>query len=173
MNSVIKYFLLFILCVVFFEAGLFSANTIVSGEPPNINSLIEMQLDGINALIQLLQGTQNTTQQSVDINNQDDLAQALQSKSDMDGVNLQTLSAYTNESTSNDQINITITVQAYKTTTTGDNTTNGSIVIKPNETYSITATAIGTVTNGGVTVDINSIVITTVRKLYTNTENGS
>lgn len=173
MNSVIKYFLLFILCVVFFEAGLFSANTIVSGEPPNINSLIEMQLDGINALIQLLQGTQNTTQQSVDINNQDDLAQALQSKSDMDGVNLQTLSAYTNESTSNDQINITITVQAYKTTTTGDNVTNGSIVIKPNETYSITATAIGTVTNGGVTVDINSIVITTVRKLYTNTENGS
>ncbi len=173
MNSVIKYFLLFILCVVFFEAGLFSANTIVSGEPPNINSLIDMQLDGINALIQLLQGTQNTTQQSVDINNQDDLAQALQSKSDMDGVNLQTLSAYTNESTSNDQINITITVQAYKTTTTGDNVTNGSIVIKPNETYSITATAIGTVTNGGVTVDINSIVITTVRKLYTNTENGS
>lgn len=173
MNSVIKYFLLFILCVVFFEAGLFSANTIVSGEPPNINSLIEMQLDGINALIQLLQGTQNTTQQSVDINNQDDLAQALQSKSDMDGVNIQTLSAYTNESTSNDQINITITVQAYKTTTTGDNVTNGSIVIKPNETYSITATAIGTVTNGGVTVDINSIVITTVRKLYTNTENGS
>jgi hypothetical protein len=159
--------------VVFFEAGLFSANTIVSGEPPNINSLIDMQLDGINALIQLLQGTQNTTQQSVDINNQDDLAQALQSKSDMDGVNLQTLSAYTNESTSNDQINITITVQAYKTTTTGDNVTNGSIVIKPNETYSITATAIGTVTNGGVTVDINSIVITTVRKLYTNTENGS
>lgn len=173
MNSVIKYFLLFILCVVFFEAGLFSANTIVSGEPPNINSLIEMQLDGINALIQLLQGTQNTTQQSVDINNQDDLAQALQSKSDMDGVNIQTLSAYTNESTSNDQINITITVQAYKTTTTGDNVTNGSIVIKPNETYSITATAIGTVTNGGVTVDINSIVITTIRKLYTNTENGS
>lgn len=173
MNSVIKYFLLFILCVVFFEAGLFSANTIVSGEPPNINSLIEMQLDGINALISLLQGNQNSTQKSVDINNQDDLAQALQSKSDMDGVNIQTLSAYTNESTSNDQINITITVQAYKTTTTGDNVTNGSIVIKPNETYSITATAIGTVTNGGVTVDINSIVITTVRKLYTNTENGS
>ena len=134
MNSAIKYFLLFILCVVFFEAGLVSANTIVSGEPPNINNLIQMQLDGINSLIKLLQGSHNSTQESIDINNPDDVAQAIQNKSNMDGINLQSLSAHTNESTRNDQINITITVMAYKTTTTGANTTNGSIVIKPNET---------------------------------------
>lgn len=173
MNSVIKYFLLFLLCVVFFEAGLVSANTIVSGEAPDIGKLINMQLEQINSLIQLLQGSKNSTQKSIDINNENDVVQSIQNKSNMDGVNLQTLSAHTNESTSNDQINVTITLMAYKTTTTGGNGTNGSIIIRPNETYSITATATGKVESGGITVDINSLVITTVRKLYSNTENGT
>lgn len=171
LNNVVKYIFIIFLCVVFFEAGLFSANTIVSGEPPNISNLINMQLDGINAFIKLLQGSGNNTQKAIDINNPNEVAQAIQSKSGMDGVNLQTLSAHTNESTSKDQINITITVMAYKTTTTGGNTTNGSIVIRPNETYSITASAIGKTENGGITVDINSIIVTTVRKLYSNTAN--
>ncbi|MDD1775256.1 MAG: hypothetical protein LUQ24_06980 [Methanobacterium sp.] len=173
MNSVIKYFLLILLCVVFFEAGLVSANTIVSGEPPNIGNLINTQLDGINSLIKLLQGNKNSTQESIKINNENDVAQAIQNKSEMNGINLQTLSAHTNESTNKDQINITITVMGYKTTTTGGNVTNGSIIIRPNETYSITATAIGTTENGGITVDIKSIVVTTVRKLYSNSANGT
>ncbi len=173
MNSVVKYFLLFILCVVFFEAGLISANTIVSGEPPDIGKLIDMQLDGINSLIHLLQGSQNSTQKAIDINNENDVAQAIQNKSEMNGVNLQSLSAHTNESTRNENITVTITLMAYKTTTTSGNSTNGSIIIKPDETYSITATAIGKVESGGITVDLNSIVITTVRKLYSNSPNGT
>ncbi len=173
MNSAVKYFLLFILCVVFFEAGLISANTIVSGEPPDMGKLIDMQLDGINSLIHLLQGSQNSTQKAIDINNENDVAQAIQNKSEMNGVNLQSLSAHTNESTRNENITVTITLMAYKTTTTSGNSTNGSIIIKPNETYSITATAIGKVESGGITVDLNSIVITTVRKLYSNSANGT
>ncbi|NYB27283.1 MAG: hypothetical protein HVN34_08140 [Methanobacteriaceae archaeon] len=173
MNSAVKYFLLFILCVVFFEAGLISANTIVSGEPPDIGKLIDMQLDGINSLIHLLQGSQNSTQKAIDINNENDVAQAIQNKSEMNGVNLQSLSAHTNESTRNENITVTITLMAYKTTTTSGNSTNGSIIIKPDETYSITATAIGKVESGGITVDLNSIVITTVRKLYSNSANGT
>jgi hypothetical protein len=152
---------------------LVSANTIVSGEPPNIGNLINTQLDGINSLIKLLQGNKNSTQESIKINNENDVAQAIQNKSEMNGINLQTLSAHTNESTNKDQINITITVMGYKTTTTGGNVTNGSIIIRPNETYSITATAIGTTENGGITVDIKSIVVTTVRKLYSNSANGT
>lgn len=173
MNSAVKYFLFFILCVVFFEAGLISANTIVSGEPPDIGKLIDMQLDGINSLIHLLQGSQNSTQKAIDINNENDVAQAIQNKSEMNGVNLQSLSAHTNESTRNENITVTITLMAYKTTTTSGNSTNGSIIIKPDETYSITATAIGKVESGGITVDLNSIVITTVRKLYSNSPNGT
>jgi hypothetical protein len=130
-------------------------------------------LDGINSLIHLLQGSQNSTQKAIDINNENDVAQAIQNKSEMNGVNLQSLSAHTNESTRNENITVTITLMAYKTTTTSGNSTNGSIIIKPDETYSITAIAIGKVESGGITVDLNSIVITTVRKLYSNSANGT
>ncbi len=38
----------------------------------------------------------------------------------------------------------------YKTTTTTGNGTNGSIVIKPDETCNVTATAVGTIENGKI-----------------------
>lgn len=172
-NSVVKYLLLFLLCVVFFEAGLISANTIVSGEPPNIGNLLNMQLDGLKSLLQLLQGSQNSTQKAINISNEHEVAQAIQNKSEMNGVNLQSLSAHTSESISGENLTVTITLMGYKTNTTTGNGTNGSIIIKPDETYSITATAVGTIENGKIKVDLNSIVITTVRKLYSNTANGT
>ncbi|MCE5213311.1 MAG: hypothetical protein LLF83_01140 [Methanobacterium sp.] len=173
MNNIIKLILIIVLLAVFFEAGLVSSYTIVTGQPPDINKLISTQIDEINSFIKLLQGSGNKTQEAIEINNKDEVAKAIQNKTQMDGVDLQSLAAHTNESTSKDQINITITVTAYKTTTTGTNVTNGSIVIKPNETYSITALAIGKTEKDGVTVDINSIIITTIRKLYSNTGNGT
>lgn len=77
MNSVVKYLLLFLLCVVFFEAGLISANTIVSGEPPNIGNLLNMQLDGLKSLLQLLQGSQNSNQKTINISNEYEVAQVI------------------------------------------------------------------------------------------------
>lgn len=173
-SSIAKYVLLLIFAVVIFEAGMVISYTIVTGQSPDINKIISAQIDEVSSLINLFHGSGNSTQATIKVNNPDDVARAIQNKSQMNGVNLQTLSAHTNESTRNDKINITITVMAYKTTTTSiGNSSNGSIVIKPNETYSITATAIGRTENGGVTVDINSIVITTIRKLYSNSGNGT
>ena len=173
LSSVVKYILLLILIGVVFEVGFVSSNIIVTGQPPDINKLINIQIDEITSLINLIHGPSDNTQETIKINNPNDVTKSIQSKSNMDGVNLQTLAAHTNESTSNDEINVTITVTAYKTTTTGTNVTNGSIIIKPNETYSITATAIGKTENGGVTIDLNSLVITTIRKLYSNSGNGT
>lgn len=173
MSRIVKFILLLVLFGVFFEAGLISSYTIVTGQPPDVNKLINSQLEEISSFLHMLQGSGKDTQETIKINNPDSVANAIQNKSNMDGVNLQTLSAHTNESTDKDVINITITAMAYKTTTTASNVTNGSIVIKPNETYSITATAIGKTENGGITVDINSIIITTIRKLYTSSGNGT
>lgn len=173
MNNVVKVILIIVLFIVFFEAGLVSSYTIVTGQPPDIYELINSQIEQINSFIKQLQGSGNSTQKAINITNQDEVAKNIQNKTGMDGINLQTLSTYTNESTSKDQINVTITVMAYKTTTTGGNVTNGSIVIKPNETYSITATAIGKTDNGEIKIDINTIIITTIRKLYTNSVNGT
>lgn len=171
MNSVVKGVLLIVLFVAFFEAGLISSYTIVTGQAPDVNKLISSQIDELSSLLSFLHSSKTPKQETVKILNPDDVANALQNKSSLDGVNIQTLTAYTNESTSNDRINITLTVMAYKTTTTSGNVTNGSIIIKPNETYSITATAIAKTQSGGVVVDVNSIIITSIRKLYSNTGN--
>jgi hypothetical protein len=172
LSKIVTGIFFIILCGVFFEAGLILSDTIVTGQPPQINKLLTSQLDGISSLLGFIHHS-SSKQTTVTVLNPDDVASALQSKSGLDGINLQTLSAHTNESTSNDEINITLTVMGYKTTTTGANVTNGSIIIRPNQTYSITATAIGKTGSDGVTIDVNSIIITTVRELYSNAGNTS
>jgi hypothetical protein len=101
------------------------------------------------------------------------VASALQNKTGLNGINVQTLSAYTNESTSNTEINVTLTATGYKTITSGTNVTNGTIIISPNQTYSINATATGQSGDGGFTIDINSIIITSINQLYNNQGNTS
>ncbi len=174
MSRIVTGILFIVLCGVFFEAGLILSDTIVTGQPPQINKLLNSQLESITSLINLIHPS-SSKQDTITVSNQNDVASALQSKSGLDGINLQNLSAHTN-STSNKEINITLTVMGYKTTTTGANVTNGSIVIKPNQTYSITATAIGQPDvngDGGYTIDVNSIIITTLREIYSNTGNTS
>ena len=96
------------------------------------------------------------------------MASALQNKTGLNGVNIQTLSAYTNDSTSNTEINVTLTVTGYNTITTGNNITNGTIIISPNQTYSVNATATGQSGDNGFTIDVNSIIITSISQLYNN-----
>jgi hypothetical protein len=61
----------------------------------------------------------------------------------------------------------------YNTTTSGTNVTNGTVIISPNQTYSITATATGQSGSGGFNIDINSIIITSLTELYNNNGNTS
>ena len=106
MSKIVTGIFFIILCGVFFEAGLILSDTIVTGQPPQINKLLTSQLDGISSLLGFIHHS-SSKQTTVTVLNPDDVASALQSKSGLDGINLQTLSAHTNESTSNDEINIT------------------------------------------------------------------
>lgn len=112
------------------------------------------------------------TQKNVKILNQNEVADALKSQTGVDGIDLKTLTAQTYQSTSEDTINVTITAMGYKDAQTGGGTgnfsTSGAIVIKSNQTYSITATANAKPKSGGVEIDTNSIVITATRILYNN-----
>ena len=73
----------------------------------------------------------------------------------------------TSQDTSNDLISVNITATGYQDTTSGGNTS--AIVISPSSTYSITATAMGKPSKKGITIDVSTIKITSVRKLYGNT----
>ena len=127
-----------------------------------------MQINGISSLFNL-GGPKIATQKNLKILNQDEVAEALKTKTGIDGINLQSLSAQTYQNTNDQVINVNLTAMGYKDSQTGGLTGNKSsspIVIKSNETYSITATAVAKPKTGGVQIDVATIVITSTRVLY-------
>jgi hypothetical protein len=150
-----------------FEAGLLSSYTLVTSKPPNIGNIISMQ---INELTAVLNSIHKSTTKTYNVTNPNPVAQALQTKTGLDGIDISTLSA-TIVSKSGANANITLTATGYKDNqTTSNNTinknfTSGQVVITPTATYNLTATATGTLGTYGVAVDGNTIQITTFRQI--------
>ena len=166
-----KFILILVFLVVFFEAGLISSYTIVTSQAPDVGKLIGMQIEEITSLISFGSGSNVlNTQQNKVISNPDEVASALQNKTGLSGINVQSLTAQTTASSKQTIIPVNITVMGYQDSISGGNSTQ--IIISANQTYSITATANGTLSNGKIDIDVNTIQITSSRKLYGNT-NGT
>ena len=166
-----KFILILVFLVVFFEAGLISSYTIVTSQAPDVGKLIGMQIEEITSLISFGSGSNIlNTQQTKVISNPDEVAAALQNKTGLSGINVQSLTAQTIVSSKQTIIPVNITVMGYQDSISGGNSTQ--IIISANQTYSITATANGTLSNGKIDIDVNTIQITSSRKLYGNT-NGT
>jgi hypothetical protein len=127
-----------------------------------------MQINGISSLFNL--GTPKiATQKNLKILNENEVVEALKAKTGVDGINLQSLTAQTYQDTNGETITVNITAMGYKDSQSGSNSVNkssGPIVIKSNETYSITATAVAKPKTSGVEIDLATIVITSTRILY-------
>jgi len=168
-----KIILFVVFFAVFFEAGLISSYTIVTSQPPDVGKLIGMQVDEITSFLSFGSGTNIlNTQSNKKINNPDEVAEVLKTKGGLDGINLSTLSAQVSGTSDEDIIPVNITVMGYKDSVSGGNSSGGQIVITANETYSLTATAMATLKNSGIVIDVSTIQITSSRKLYGST-NGT
>ncbi len=145
--------------------GLFASYTIVTQQPPNPTDLIEMQINGITSLFNL--GTPKiATPNNLKIVNKNEVVEALKAKSGVDGIKLETLTAQTYQDTDSKNITVNITAMGYKDDKTGGTSNLSTIVIRSNETYSITATALAVPKDEGVEIKVGSIVITSTRILY-------
>lgn len=170
MSPLVKALLFLGFFFLFFEAGLFSSYTIVTGNAPDIDKLIGMQIDAISSIFNLGDNTQDN-KKALDILNREEVGESLKTKAGMDGINIDTLVAYSIQSNDNNTILVNITAMLYKDVQSGagsGNSSGGQIVISPQETYSVTATGIATEKTAGITIDVNSIQITSTRKLYNN-----
>jgi hypothetical protein len=172
----VKVLLFLAFFFIFFEAGLFSSYTIVTGQPPDMGELINTQIATVLGIFNFGGSTPN--QQTLKILNNESTAEALKNSSGMDGINLQSLSATTLQSKDSNTILVNITAMGYKDAQTGKTktsgeTTTGSIVITPNETFSITATATAKRGSNGITIDVGTIKITSTRKIYNAVSNTS
>jgi hypothetical protein len=172
----VKVLLFLVFFFVFFEAGLFSSYTIVTGQPPDMGELLNSQINTVLSFFDFGSPVQN--KQSLNITNNEQTAEALKNSSGMDGINLQSLSATTLQDKDENNILVNITAMGYKDSQSGKvstsgMTSSGSIVISPNETFSITATATAKRGSNGIIVDVSTIKITSTRKIYNAAGNTS
>ncbi|MBE6485516.1 MAG: hypothetical protein E7Z85_01580 [Methanosphaera stadtmanae] len=169
MSRILKILLFIIGIVLFFEIGLFASYTLISSEPINPLDLLSIQLDEGSDLVSSVTGEKKLNDQdTLNITNDESVALVLNNLTNL-SVNLNSVSAkISNDDTGNQTI--TITALATKDTQI---TSGGYIQILPEQTYSVTATAVGEVySSGKVKVNTTSIALKERIVLYNQNSNS-
>ncbi len=170
MSRIFKILLFIVGIILFFEIGLFASYTLISSEPVNPLDLLSVQLDEGTDLVSSVTGEKKLNDQdTLNITNDENVALVLNNLTNL-SVNLDSVSAkISNDETGNQTI--TITALATKDTQI---TSGGYIQILPEQTYSITATAIGEVySSGRVKVNTTSITLKERIVLYNQNSNSN
>jgi hypothetical protein len=171
LSRILKFIIFLVFFAVFFEVGLISAYTIVTSQPPDVEDLINMQVDRISAIFNIgddVNSVLTGTPDILNISNTNLVAQSLQSKAKLDGVDIKTLNATTFADQSNKIVPVNLTIMGYKENSSGGNSTGGQIVITPSADFMITATANANSTSKGYIIDLNSIKIVSISRIYSN-----
>ena len=170
MSRIFKILLFIVGIILFFEIGLFASYTLISSEPVNPLDIISVQLDEGSDLVSSVTSEKKLNDQdTLNITNDESVAMVLNNLTNL-SVNLDSVSAkISNDDTGNQTI--TITALATKDTQI---TSGGYIQILPEQTYSITATAVGEVySTGKVTVNTTSITLKERIVLYNQNSNSN
>lgn len=170
MSRILKVILFIIAIFVFFEVGLFASYSIISSEPVNPSELLSLQIDqGSQIVSSIFNNDQNLSDQNtLNITNKNAVGLILENKTGL-SININSLSAKVSSSDTGNQT-VTISAVAYKDS---QSTSGGAIVISPEQTYSVTATATGEVySSGKVKIDTSTISIKEKIVLY-NSQNGT
>jgi len=164
MSKIIKFFLIVILFIGFFEAGLISSYTIVTSKVPDVNGLIDLQIETITNLFNPSNLNEMIVRDpdTVDVRNRIEVAEKLKSLAKIDGVNINSLNATTYQNPRSESFELTITALGYS----GPSGSTGQIILTQNPQFQITATAIGKHTVNGAEIDIQTIKITSVLNIY-------
>ena len=163
-NKIVRIILIIVVFIIFFEVGLISSYTIVTAEAPNVPGLIDMQVDKISSIF----NPENVNEVLVKdptplkISNKKDVALQLESLSKVDGVNIDSMNITTYDDTDNENLTVNIEALGYAS----PNSTSGQIIISQDPSYKLIATGSATYKGTGLMVDTNTIVITSVLKLY-------
>ena len=170
MSRILKILLFIIIIILFFEIGLFASYTLISSEPVNPLEILSVQLDEGSDLVSSVTGEKKLNDQdTLNITNDENVALVLNNLTNL-SVNLNSVSA---KISSDDTGNQTITITALATKDT-QITSGGYIQILPEQTYSITATAVGEVySTRKVKVNTTSIALKERIVLYNQNSNSN
>lgn len=164
-NKILRILLIVVLFVAFFELGLFSSYTIVTAEAPNVQGLIDMQISKIQGIF----SPENVNEvlikdpTEVKISNKKDVGLKMEELSQVDGVNVNSMNITTYDDLDNNE-NITVNIEALGYAS--PNSTSGQIIISQNPSYKVIASAQAGFKENGLRVDVNTMTITSILKLY-------
>ena len=163
-NKIVRIILIIILFVIFFEVGLFSSYTLVTSEAPNIQGLLEMQVDKISSILSPEKVNEALIKDPtpVNITNKKDVALKMEEMSKVDGVNVDSMNVTTRDDIKNKNLTVNIEALGYAS----PNSTSGQIIISQDPSYKIIAAADATYRGNGLMVNPDSMTITSVLKLY-------
>ena len=173
MPRIIKFIFFLLLFGIIFEAGLLSSYTIVTSQPPDVGTVIDMQVSKLSAIWDTIGiGSHVGNVKTYNVTNVDQVSQTLKSKAKLDGINIDTIAAII-VSSSGGNLNVTISATGYKENQTSGNSSNsaftsGQIVITQSATYNLTATAAAEQRTNGVDVDVNTIQITSLKQIVSH-----
>lgn len=174
MSRILKVLLFIIGIFVFFEVGLFASYSVISPDGVDPQEIISIQIDEVSSFIGSLTGQKDLNEQdTLNITNNNKVALILDNMTNL-SVNLPSVTA---KVAGDDTGNQTVTITAIATKD-AQVTTGGAIMIVPEQSYSVTATATGDVySSGKVKIDISTIQLKEKIVLYnqnnTNRANGS
>lgn len=163
-NKIVRILLIIVLFVAFFELGLFSSYTIVTAEAPNIQGLIDMQVSKIKGIF----SPENVNQvlikdpTEVKISNKKDVGLKMEELSKVDGVNVDSMNITTYDDLDNENITVNIEALGYDS----PNSTSGQIIISQNPSFKVIASAQASFKENGLRVDVNTLTINSILKLY-------
>ena len=163
-SKILRVVLIIVLFIVFFELGLFSSYTIVTAEAPNIHGLMDMQISKIQEIFSPEKVNEALIKDPTPINitNKKDVALKMESLSKVDGVNVDSMNITTFDDTDNKNLTVNIEALGYAS----PNSTKGQIIISQDPSYKVIATGEASYKENGIRVDDNTIVITSILKLY-------
>ena len=163
-NKIIRIILIVVLYLVFFEVGLVSSYTIVTSEAPNVQALLDMQISKVTGMLnpQKVNDALIKDPTRVNISNKKDVALKMEELSNVDGVNVDSMNVTTFADTDNSNFTVTIQALGYAS----PNSTSGQIIISQNPSYKVIANGNASYKNDGLVVDVDSLKINSVLKLY-------
>lgn len=171
MPRALKIILIILLFIGFFEAGLLSSYTIITSEAPDVKGLIDLQISTIADFFssENINSVLIKDPQKINITNEDDVATNLSALAKVDGIDINSMNVTTYSNTENGQIDVNITALGFSS----PNTTSGQIILSGTPDYLITATAKANVTSSGTIIDLSTIKILSILKLFGGSNNST
>lgn len=155
MSRILKILLFIVGILIFFEIGLFASYSLISSQPVNPFELLSVQVDSGSDFVSSMTGEKKLNDQdTLNITNDESVALILNNMTNL-STNLNSVTAKISGEGKGNQ---TVTITALATKDTQINS-GGYLQILPEQTYSITATATGSMLNGKVKINTTSIVL--------------